>query len=180
MNDPVSRPTEPIRYATGACSLGRILVAETARGVCAILLGDTDRALIADLGTRFPAPAPDPGAALSQRVARAAHLADHPGDAPGFPLDPHGSAFERRVWDALRTIAPGATATYGDIARALGDPRAARDVAEACAANPLAIAVPCHRVIRKDGSLAGYRWGFKRKRELLKREAGQYAQRALI
>jgi AraC family transcriptional regulator of adaptative response/methylated-DNA-[protein]-cysteine methyltransferase len=179
-HEPAVSPPDPVRYAIGPCSLGRVLVAETDRGVCAILLGAGDAALSAELRTRFPHAGASSDAGLAERLARAAQLVDHPGDAPRFPLDPHGSAFERRVWDALRGIAPGVTTTYGEIARTLGDPRAARDVAEACAANMLAIAVPCHRVIKRDGTLSGYRWGFQRKRELLRREAEQYAPRALI
>ena len=163
---------ETIRYATGPCSLGQVLVAATTRGVCAILLGDDPATLTTDLQTRFPRALIQAGALdfiswLDQGVA----LVDDPAAASfSLPLDIQGTAFQRRVWQALRSIAPGSTATYGAIATGLGTPRAVRAVAGACAANPLAVAVPCHRVIAATGAMTGYRWGISRKRALLARE----------
>ncbi|AWN49564.1 bifunctional DNA-binding transcriptional regulator/O6-methylguanine-DNA methyltransferase Ada [Methylobacterium terrae] len=160
-----------IRFAVGACSLGHVLVAATDRGVCAILLGDDPDALLRDLQDRFPKAAltgGDPG--FEAVVGQVIGLVEAPGTAPGLPLDIGGTAFQQRVWQALRAIPPGRTATYAEVARAIGAPAAARAVALACGANPIAVAVPCHRVVRGDGSLSGYRWGVARKRALLDRE----------
>lgn len=165
-----------IWFAIGDCALGSVLVAQTERGVCAILLGDDPGALLEDLQDRFPSASlvgADP--AFEQDVARVIELIDHPGQASlNLPLDIRGTAFQQRVWRALRDIPPGHTASYTDIARAIGSPRAVRAVAGACAANALAVAIPCHRVVRQDGSLSGYRWGIERKRSLLasERETG--------
>ena len=161
---------EAIRHACGACSLGQVLIAATARGLCAILLGDDPAALTADLAARFPRAALTPSADLAARLADVVTLIDAPGQAHALPLDIQGTAFQRRVWEALRAIPPGETRTYAGLAVSLGQPGAARAVAGACAANRLAVAVPCHRVIAGDGSLAGYRWGIDRKRALLDRE----------
>jgi AraC family transcriptional regulator, regulatory protein of adaptative response / methylated-DNA-[protein]-cysteine methyltransferase len=161
-----------IRFALGACSLGLALVAESARGVCAILLGDEPAALRGELRRRFPRArlvAGDRGFAAT--VARVVACVETPRLGLDLPLDVRGTAFQLRVWRALREIPPGMTATYTDIARHIGTPKAVRAVAGACAANPLAVAIPCHRVIRNDGGLAGYRWGLARKRELLARES---------
>lgn len=172
--------SERIGYSIGNSSLDRVLVAQSAVGVCAILLGDSDGALVADLRMAFPAACIqfDPG--IAPLVERVVQLIDKPGEPIDFELDIRGSAFERLVWKALEEIEPGSTASYGDIARKVGDPRVSREVAEACGSNPLAVAIPCHRVIKKDGSLSGYRWGFKRKRALLKREAELYPGDKLI
>jgi AraC family transcriptional regulator, regulatory protein of adaptative response / methylated-DNA-[protein]-cysteine methyltransferase len=161
-----------IQFALGECSLGFVLVARSERGVCAILLGDDPDALARDLQGRFPrsTPAPD-DAALERLLARVAGLVEAPGLGLDLPLDPRGTAFQRRVWEALREIPAGATATYTEIAGRIGAPDAVRAVAGACAANPLAVAIPCHRVLRSDGGLSGYRWGVERKRALLQREA---------
>ncbi len=160
-----------IRFAVGACSLGHVLVAATERGVCAILLGDEPDALLRDLQDRFPKAALTGGdAEFEATVALAIGLVEAPGAAPALPLDIGGTAFQQRVWQALRAIPPGRTATYAEIARAIGMPKAARAVALACGANPIAVAVPCHRVVRQDGGLSGYRWGVARKRALLDRE----------
>ena len=161
-----------IRYGIGASSLGRVLAASTEQGVCAILIGDDDGDLVADLERRFPnadAVAADPGfaAILTTVVA----MIEQPGRGVSLPLDIRGTAFQRRVWQALQDIPAGKTRSYAGIAEAIGQPHAARAVAGACAANPLAVAIPCHRIVRGDGSLSGYRWGAERKRELLKREA---------
>jgi len=161
----------PIRTAHAQCSLGVILVAATATGICAILLGDDVQALLQDLRARFPrAQLQGTDPAFEHLVSRAIEAIEDPGTTPELPLDIRGTAFQQRVWEALRHIPPGTTATYTEIAERLGTPRAVRAVAAACAANPIAVAVPCHRVVRRDGDLAGYRWGLERKRELLKRE----------
>ncbi|MCJ2076271.1 bifunctional DNA-binding transcriptional regulator/O6-methylguanine-DNA methyltransferase Ada [Methylobacterium sp. E-016] len=162
---------ETIRFAVGPCSLGAILVAATARGVCAILLGDDPDALLRDLEDRFPNAALAGGdAAFEALVAQVVGLVEAPGRPVDLPLDIGGTAFQQRVWDALRRIPAGTTASYAEIARSLGTPAAVRAVARACGANALAVAIPCHRVVRTDGALSGYRWGIERKRALLKRE----------
>ncbi|MCW6507404.1 bifunctional DNA-binding transcriptional regulator/O6-methylguanine-DNA methyltransferase Ada [Lichenifustis flavocetrariae] len=161
-----------IRFAVGACSLGAILVAATPRGLCAILLGDDPDALVRDLQDRFPKAeliGGDPD--FERHVATVIGLVEAPGGRLDLPLDIAGTAFQRRVWEALRAIPPGRTASYAEIAATIGLPRAVRAVAQACAANALAVAIPCHRVVRSDGGLSGYRWGVDRKRALLDREA---------
>lgn len=162
---------EQIWAATAPCSLGWALVAATGRGVCAILLGDSADDVEAELGTRFPrariaAPPPEVAAWVDEVV----RFADRPHAGLDLPLDIRGTAFQRRVWEELRAIPAGRTATYSEVARRVGRPGAARAVAGACAANPLALAIPCHRVVAADGSLAGYRWGLERKARLLARE----------
>jgi AraC family transcriptional regulator of adaptative response/methylated-DNA-[protein]-cysteine methyltransferase len=160
-----------IRFAVGACSLGAILVASSPRGVCAILLGDDPDALLHDLQDRFPRARLVGGdAAFEQLVARVVGFVEAPGIGLDLPLDVRGTAFQHRVWQALRAIPAGSTASYADIARAIGAPKAVRAVAGACANNPVAVAIPCHRVVRNDGALSGYRWGVERKRALLARE----------
>lgn len=163
-----------IRFAIGECSLGSILVAATDRGVCATSLGDDPDALARELQDRFPnAEIVGDDPAFDALVARVVGVVEAPGVALDLPLDVRGTAFQHRVWRALRDIRAGSTATYADIARRIGAPRAVRAVAQACAANPIAIAIPCHRVVRTDGSLSGYRWGVERKRTLLDRESGR-------
>ena len=163
---------EEIRFAVGACSLGAILVAATARGVCAILLGDDPEELAHDLERRFPrARLVGADAAFERTVALAVGLVERPRLGETLPLDIRGTAFQQRVWRALRDVPPGRTVSYTEVATAIGAPRAFRAVAQACAANPLAVAIPCHRVVRTDGGLSGYRWGIERKRALLEREA---------
>lgn len=160
-----------IRFGVGSCSLGAILVAATETGLCAILLGDDPDALVRDLQDRFPAAELEGGdAAFEEWMARAVGLVEAPGLDHDLPLDIGGTAFQQRVWQALRAIPPGTTATYADVARAIGAPGSSRAVALACGANALAVAIPCHRVVRSDGSLSGYRWGVSRKRDLLTRE----------
>jgi AraC family transcriptional regulator of adaptative response/methylated-DNA-[protein]-cysteine methyltransferase len=161
-----------IRFAVAQCWLGSVLVAASERGVCAILLGDDPEALVRDVQDRFSQATliggdPDFEAIVAQVVA----LVETPALSLELPLDVRGTAFQRRVWQALREIPAGSTASYGDIASRLGHPEAALAVGRACAANSLAIAIPCHRVVRTDGSLSGYRWGIERKRALLDREA---------
>ncbi len=161
-----------IRFAVGQCSLGSILVAATERGVCAITLGDDPDMLVRDLQDRFPSATLTGGdAAFETWVATVVGFVEAPRLGLDLPLDVRGTAFQQRVWRALCEIPAGSTASYADIAIQVGTPKAVRAVAQACAANSLAVAIPCHRVVRKDGALSGYRWGVERKRELLKREA---------
>jgi AraC family transcriptional regulator of adaptative response/methylated-DNA-[protein]-cysteine methyltransferase len=160
-----------IRFAIAACSLGSLLVAATERGVCAIFMGDDPAALAHDLERRFPrARLIGADAGFEQLVAQVVSLVEEPCAGAALPLDIRGTAFQQRVWLALRAIPAGKTATYAEIAQAIGAPRAVRAVAGACAANPVAVVVPCHRVVRSDGDLSGYRWGVERKRALLARE----------
>jgi AraC family transcriptional regulator, regulatory protein of adaptative response / methylated-DNA-[protein]-cysteine methyltransferase len=161
-----------IRFAVGQCSLGAILVAATSRGLCAIELDNDPQALVTSLQDRFPR-AEFIGAdrAFEKLVAKVVAAVERPGTARALPLDIQGTAFQERVWQALRDIPAGTTASYRDIAAAIGAPSATRAVANACGANPVAVAIPCHRVVRTDGSLGGYRWGIERKRALLEREA---------
>lgn len=162
---------ETIRFALGECTLGSILVAATARGVCAILLGDEPEPLLRDLERRFPRAALlGADADFEALVARVIALVEAPTQADALPLDIRGTAFQQRVWAALVEIPPGETRTYLELAAAIGAPQAVRAVAQACGANPLAVAIPCHRVIRTGGDLAGYRWGVERKRALLEHE----------
>ena len=161
-----------IRFAIGECSLGSILVARSERGVCAISIGDDPDALARDLQDRFPQANLIGGdAEFEQLVAKVVGFVEAPRLGLDLPLDVRGTAFQQRVWQALREIPPGQTASYADIARRIGAPQSVRAVAQACGANALAVAIPCHRVVRHDGGLSGYRWGVERKRALLEREA---------
>ncbi len=161
-----------LRFAVGQCSLGAILVARSAVGVCAILLGDDPDALTRDLQDRFPRARLLGGEAeFEQWVARVIGFVEAPALGLDLPLDIRGTAFQQRVWQALQTIPSGETASYSDIAQRIGAPASTRAVAQACGANTLAVAIPCHRVVRHDGALSGYRWGVDRKRALLDREA---------
>jgi AraC family transcriptional regulator, regulatory protein of adaptative response / methylated-DNA-[protein]-cysteine methyltransferase len=160
-----------IRFAVGQCSLGAILVATTEKGVCAIELGDDPEALVRDLQDIFPKARLVGGdAAFERLVAKVVGFVEEPAQGLELPLDIRGTAFQQRVWKALRAIPAGSTATYSEIAKRIGRPKAVRAVAHACASNAIALAIPCHRVVRTDGSLAGYRWGVARKRTLLSRE----------
>jgi AraC family transcriptional regulator, regulatory protein of adaptative response / methylated-DNA-[protein]-cysteine methyltransferase len=162
-----------IRFAIGECSLGAILVARSERGICAILFGDDPDALARDLQDRFPRANLIGGDhAFEQMVATVVGFVEAPAIGLDLPLDVRGTAFQQRVWQALQDIPAGVTASYSEIARRIGSPNAVRAVAGACAANMLAVAIPCHRVVRHDGGLSGYRWGVERKRALLAREAG--------
>lgn len=162
---------ETIRFAVGQCSLGAIVVAATARGVCAILLGDAPEPLVADLQHRFPkAELVGGDAAFEAWVAEVVGFVEAPRLGLALPLDLRGTAFQQRVWKALAEVPAGKTSTYARLAKDIGRPSAVRAVAGAVAANPVAVAIPCHRVIRTDGGLSGYRWGVERKRELLDRE----------
>ncbi len=160
-----------IRFAVGECSLGAILVAASGRGVCAISLGDDPERLVRDLQDKFPHASFVGGdAGFEQMVARVVGFVEQPRLGLDLPLDVRGTAFQQRVWQALREIPPGSTTTYSELAGRIDAPRAVRAVAGACAANLLAVAIPCHRVLRLDGSISGYRWGVERKRALLLRE----------
>ncbi|WP_019906726.1 bifunctional DNA-binding transcriptional regulator/O6-methylguanine-DNA methyltransferase Ada [Methylobacterium sp. 77] len=160
-----------IRFAIGQCALGAILVAATGKGVCAILLGDDPDILARDLQDRFPKAELIGGEPTFEAwMAQVVGFVEAPARGLDLPLDIGGTAFQQRVWTALRKIPVGTTATYADVARAIGAPAATRAVARACGANALAVAIPCHRVVRSDGSLSGYRWGVERKRDLLSRE----------
>lgn len=162
---------EVIRFAVAHCALGALLVAASDKGVCAILMDDDPEALVQSLQQRFPrAELVGADAGFEQWVARVIGFIEAPGIGLDLPLDLRGTAFQRRVWQALCRVPVGETISYTQLARRIGMPGAVRAVAQACARNPLALAVPCHRVVRTDGSLSGYRWGVERKRELLQRE----------
>ena len=167
-----SRTDGAIHFAIGECSLGSILVAQSKRGVCAILLGDDPDALVRDLRDSFSdiLPAGDDPEYV-QLATQVVDFVDAPEIGLSVPLDVRGTTFQQRVWQALCEIPVGSTASYGEIAQHIGQPDAARAVARACASNMLAVAIPCHRVVRKDGGLSGYRWGVERKRALLARES---------
>lgn len=161
-----------IRFAVGQCSLGAILVAQSQRGICAILLGDDPDALVRNLQDQFPkAQLLGGDETFEQLVAQVVGFIEMPAIGLNLPLDVRGTAFQQRVWQALREVPAGSTTSYSEIAARIGSPRAVRAVAQACAANPIAVAIPCHRVIRRDGDASGYRWGVDRKRALLQREA---------
>ena len=163
---------ETLRFAVGQCSLGAVLVAATAKGVAAITLGDDPDALVQDLQHRFPAAelvGGDPG--FEATVAAVVGFVEAPRAGLDLPLDIRGTAFQERVWQVLGSIPAGATLSYAEVAERMGSPRAVRAVAGACAANAIAVAIPCHRVVRTGGDLSGYRWGVARKRALLAREA---------
>ncbi len=162
---------EEIRFAVGACSLGAILVAATNQGICAILMGDDPEALVRDLQDRFPrARLIGADAEFERTVALVVGFVEAPRIGLDLPLDVRGTAFQQRVWEALRAIPAGATVSYTELAQRIGSPAAVRAVAGACAANPVAVAIPCHRVVRSDGGLSGYRWGIERKAALIARE----------
>lgn len=161
-----------MHFAVGECSLGSILVASSSRGICAILLGDDPDALMRNLQDQFPKAELIGGdTAFEQLVAKVVGFVEAPARGFDLPLDIRGTAFQQRVWQALREIPAGSTASYSDIAARIGAPKAVRAVGQACGANHIAVAIPCHRVVRTDGDLSGYRWGIERKRTLLAREA---------
>jgi AraC family transcriptional regulator of adaptative response/methylated-DNA-[protein]-cysteine methyltransferase len=163
---------EDIRFAVGQTTLGTVLVASSTKGIAAILIGDDPDALTRELQDRLPdAHLVHASRDCESLVAPIVGLVDTPGSSMALPLDVRGTAFQRRVWQALRKIPVGKKVTYAEVARRIGLPKAVRAVAGACAANNLAVAIPCHRVVRTDGSLSGYAWGVERKRLLLEREA---------
>lgn len=160
-----------IHFAVGQSSLGAILVAQSQRGVCAILMGDDPNHLLRDLQNRFPnAKLIGGDEQFEKLVAQVVGFVESPRIGLALPLDIQGTAFQQRVWQALRQIPVGSTVSYTELAERIGAPKAVRAVAQACGANPIAVAIPCHRVVRRDGDLSGYRWGIERKRELLQRE----------
>jgi AraC family transcriptional regulator, regulatory protein of adaptative response / methylated-DNA-[protein]-cysteine methyltransferase len=161
-----------LTYATGECALGHVLVGRSIKGVCAILLGADHAELEADLAACFPQAtlvANEP--VVHDNLAKVTRFVDRPAEGLHLTLEMRGTPLQRRVWEKLRAIRVGRTVTYMELARWIGPPAAARVIAAACAANPIALAIPCHRVIRTDGDLAGYRWGIERKRELIRKEA---------
>jgi AraC family transcriptional regulator of adaptative response/methylated-DNA-[protein]-cysteine methyltransferase len=161
-----------IRFAVGECSLGSILVARSDRGICAIFLGDDPESLARDLQDRFPRARLIGGDAGFERlVAKVVGCVENPRLGLDLPLDVRGTAFQQRVWRALRGVPAGDTVSYTEIAKRIGSPKSVRAVGQACGANPLAVAIPCHRAVRHDGALSGYRWGIERKSALLEREA---------
>jgi AraC family transcriptional regulator, regulatory protein of adaptative response / methylated-DNA-[protein]-cysteine methyltransferase len=162
---------DTISYATGESALGRVLVARSTSGVCAILIGADDSELVTDLAARFPQAKVVVDEAVEDDLAKVTRFVDKPTEGLDLPLDLRGTPFQRRVWEILRTIPVGTTVTYSELANSIGVPNAVRAVAGACAANPVALAVPCHRVVGSDGDLTGYYWGVERKRELIKKEA---------
>ena len=158
-------------FTTGTCVLGSLLIARSEHGVCAILLGDDADSLVRELSDRYPdANLVRADEAIADLVPQVVEMMESAGKGPKLLLDVRGTTFQQRVWQALREIPAGSTATYAEIATRIGVPRAVRAVAQACAANPIAVAIPCHRVVRSDGGLSGYRWGVERKRRLLERE----------
>ena len=160
-----------IEFAIGESSLGAILVARSQRGVCAISLGDDADLLLRELQDRFPrAELVGGDTGFERLVAQVVGMIEQPNLGIDLPLDVRGTAFQQRVWQALGQIPPGQTASYAQVAQRIGSPTSVRAVAQACASNTLAVAIPCHRVVRSDGALSGYRWGVERKRELLLRE----------
>ena len=163
-----------IHFAIGQCSLGAILVAQSAKGICAILMGDDADELARDLQERFPnATLVGGDRKFEKRVAQVIGFVEAPQLGLDLPLDIRGTAFQQRVWKALQKIPAGKTASYAEIAKRIGSPGSTRAVAGACAANAIAVAIPCHRVVRTDGGLSGYRWGVERKRALLESEASE-------
>ena len=161
---------DPIHFATGGSALGTVLVAWSGCGICALLLGDDRDLLSAELRRRFAGTACLP-TALADPLDEVLRFLASPHQDCGLTLDLHGTDFQRRVWEALATVPAGTTTTYSQLAEQLGVPGGARAIAAACAANPVAVAIPCHRVIRRNGSLAGYRWGVERKAALLAQES---------
>jgi AraC family transcriptional regulator of adaptative response/methylated-DNA-[protein]-cysteine methyltransferase len=161
-----------IRFAVGQCSLGAVLVAQSQYGICAILLGDDPEQLVLQLQDQFSKAELTGGdAEFEQLIAKVIGYIEEPGLGLSLPLDVRGTVFQRRVWQALQAIPPGSTVSYAELAQRIGAPKAVRAVGHACATNLIAVAIPCHRVVRRDGNLSGYRWGVERKRELLQRES---------
>ena len=174
MTAPAGRASEvraTIRFAIGPCCLGAVLAAQSERGLCAILLGEDPQELLRELQKVFPrAVLVEGGADFEETMAQVIGFVESPHAGFALPLHIRGTAFQQEVWAALQALPAGTTASYAAVAQALGRPKAVRAVAGACAANVLAVAIPCHRVVRTDGSLSGYRWGVERKRALLERE----------
>ena len=168
----VEPATDEIQFVVSESSFGAVLVGQSPRGVCAVLFGSDRDGLLDDLQGRFPGVMlVSGGDKVKALAARVVAYVESPGDSPNVPLDVRGTEFQRKVWQVLREIPAGSTLSYTDVARRIGLPKAARAVAQACAANNLAVLIPCHRVVRSDGALSGYRWGVERKRALLDRES---------
>jgi O-6-methylguanine DNA methyltransferase len=165
-------PVETVSYATGEGALGQVLVARSANGVCAILMGSDRAELEADLAARFPkATLVANEAVVRNELAKVIRFLDKPAEGLDLSVDMRGTPFQRRVWERVRSIPVGRTATYTEVARWISPLASPRAVAGACAANPIALAIPCHRVLCSSGDLAAYRWGIERKRELIRKEA---------
>jgi len=168
----IRQDAEQIAFAVGNSAIGRVLVARSRKGVCAILIGSDPKELRNDLATQFPDSAPVRNdEKLRGDLRKILRFIEAPADGLDLPLDIRGTPFQQRVWEALLGIRAGSTVTYAALARRIGEPHAVRAVANACAANAIALAIPCHRVVRSDGNLSGYRWGVERKRQLLERES---------
>ncbi len=168
-----------IGYAIGESSLGQVLIAATERGLCSVILGDSESQLTRELRTQFPAAKIRPEASLQPHLRKVlSQFSAHPA-ALDLPLDLRATAFQMRVWEALRNIPRGETRTYTQVAQSLGQPTAVRAVARACATNPVAVVIPCHRVIGSDGKLTGYRWGIERKEKMLALERKAAARKAV-
>ena len=173
---PGSQVNAPIGFAIGHAVLGKVLIGRSQLGICAIFLGDDDQTLLSQIATEFPRTELQADqVALQGELGQVIDLIDNDESKGVINLDICGTAFEQKVWQALCNIPAGKTCSYSDVARNIGMPEAARAVAGACAANVLAIAIPCHRVVRSDGSISGYRWGIERKRALLTEEATERA-----
>ncbi len=167
-----STATDTLSYAVADCELGTVLVARSAKGVCAVLLGDNAEELTADLADRFPqSTLISSEASVKDDVAKVLGYIAEPSAGLHLTLDLRGTPFQRRVWEKLKTITVGKTVSYAELGKSISPLTNPRAVASACAANPIALAIPCHRVVRMDGELAGYRWGIERKRELIRKEA---------
>jgi AraC family transcriptional regulator of adaptative response/methylated-DNA-[protein]-cysteine methyltransferase len=165
-------PVDILTYVVGNCALDKVLVARSLKGVCAILLGDSSNELEADLATRFPkATLVASKTIVHDDLEKVIRFVENPAKRLDLRLDMRGTPFQRRVWEKLRAISPGRTVTYMELSRWISPFASPRAVAGACAANPIALAIPCHRVVRSNGELAGYRWGIERKRELIRKEA---------
>ena len=163
---------EAIEFATCASSIGEVVVAHGSRGIRAVFIGDDSAAVLLALRSRFPLDVLTPDQGSCERLLpEVIGLIEAPWQGFALPVDARGTAFQQQVWQALREIPAGSTASYTDIARRIGCASSVRAVAQACGANPLAVIVPCHRVVRRDGGLSGYRWGVERKSELLRRES---------
>lgn len=161
-----------LTFTIGNCSLGKLLLAASERGICALLLGDDEQAVRDELHTYFPLAATSVAdAALAAWLTQVIELIENPKGKLDLPLHVRGTIFQQRIWQALQDIPAGKTLSYTQLAAKIGQPKAARAVASACANNTIAVLIPCHRVVRGDGSLSGYRWGVERKRQLLEREA---------
>lgn len=161
-----------LSYGTSACALGEVLLARSSKGVCAVLIGDTAEELEADLAARFPKSTILANEfAVRDDLAKVVRFMENPAEGLDLTLDMRGTPFQRRVWEKLRAVHVGRTVTYSQLAKWVNPLASPRAVAGACAANPIALAIPCHRVVRTDGDLAGYRWGLQRKRELIQKEA---------